>query len=55
MAGFPFSSLHNNNPPANISGACRHSEHGEVGSSGYIENNFNKTKLVSWKPPLKFT
>lgn len=57
MAGFSCFSLHNNKtlPPPQTFQRHAVTQHGEVGSSGYIENNFDKTELVSWKPPLKFT
>lgn len=49
MSGFPCFSLHNNTPPhTHTQTFQRHAvtQHGEVGSSGYIENNFDKTELV---------
>lgn len=52
MAGFPCCSLHNNKTPPSTPPHTqtfqRHAvtQHGEVGSIGYIENNVDKTELV---------
>lgn len=47
MVNFPYSLYHNNKTLPSLSESCYNSEHDEEGNSGCVENNFDRTELVS--------